>query len=417
MKNDLSKIYTHDIELASVCETDKRRTYLKVLFIKIFISTSIILPIRILYMMSFNIIYGEVAFLKSIFSLTITFFELPTGIIADKISRKKSLMLSAIFFSIHSIFYLICPNLVGFTITQVCLALSTTFMSGADSAYLHEYIEKNTKDEYVDVASNITFFNTIAAAVFSIISSILFNIDNKLNFIITAVMGLIALCIITSLPEGKVKNKEKVEINIFKEYLNQIRNLILYFLKDKYLLSLTVLTAINFSFLIFNFEYYQILLKANKFPIVLMGILYSTFMILGGVGSKISAKIIKRIGGFNTLRLYTGLIAISYTLFSIANNLLLIFVGIVIQQICFGGWGLLIENVVLEKSPSSDVKSTMASLNSLIINLFKGFLIIVLGIMTNYFSYKIIYVIMAIILIIILGVLRVSRNSSEDFYS
>ena len=63
---------------------NKDKVYIKFLLIRILLSTNLILSIRVLYMIAFNISYGEIGVLRSIFAFTVTFFELPTGIIADR---------------------------------------------------------------------------------------------------------------------------------------------------------------------------------------------------------------------------------------------------------------------------------------------------------------------------------------------
>lgn len=392
----------------------KNIIYLKFLLMKIFFSTNLILSIRILYMLQFNISYGQISLIKAIFTLTITLFELPTGIIADKVSRKSSLLISALLFSLHAIFYIISPNFIGFLMTQICLGLTQAFMSGADSAYLHDYISQNTEDSYLNVQGKIRFYSTFGSAAFAILGSILFTINNNLNFAIMSIMGIMAFFTILSLPSIKIEHAESCDKSIFSDYCIQAKNSVLYLLNNKYLFKITIISAINFSFIIFNFEFYQILLKQHNFPTKFNGMLYASFMLLMGYGAKISKNVIKKFDTYTSFRIYMILIGFSYLLFSKSTTLIPVFVGIIIQQVCFGSWSLIVENIVLEECPGINMKSTMSSLNSLVTNLIKSLLIILLGFIANKLGYNSAYIIMASILgIIVVFSTLINKNKRK----
>lgn len=77
--------------------------YFKYFLYSILTSTSLFLPIRVLYLIRFGVLEQEISFLKVVFSLSIVLFEIPTGVISDKVSRKTSLKLGSILFSLHAI--------------------------------------------------------------------------------------------------------------------------------------------------------------------------------------------------------------------------------------------------------------------------------------------------------------------------
>lgn len=380
----------------------KSSIYIRFLLLQLFLSINLILPIRVLYMIQFNISYGEISILKAIFSLTVTFFELPTGVIADKISRKTSLLIATLFFSIHAIIYVLNPGFIGFIITQICLGLSSSFRSGADTAYLHEYITKETNDDYIDIQGKIGLYANYFFAIFALISSILFNINKNINFIVLFIMGGIACFTVLTLPPDKIKNDEMVsKKSILSDYFIQIKDSIRYLIENKYLMVITIYAAINFSFLIFNFEYYQIILNINNFPSKLNGILYSSFMILTGFGSRISKNIVNRFKIYSVFRLYMVLICFSYILIGNVGNLLIILLAIVIQQICYGSWGLILENIILEECPKENMKSTMASLNSFVTSIIKTVIVVVLGLVADSIGYRGVYIIMGICVVLL----------------
>ena len=68
-----------------------RKTLVKIFIVMSFLITCLINSIRVLYMLEYNITEGQIATLKGVFSIVVAMTELPTGVIADKISKKLSL--------------------------------------------------------------------------------------------------------------------------------------------------------------------------------------------------------------------------------------------------------------------------------------------------------------------------------------
>ncbi len=380
--------------------SNQNKVYKKYLFMKICMSTSLFLPIRILYMIYFNISDSQISILKAIFSLIIVLFEVPTGVISDKISKKVSLSIGSLLFAIHSLFYILTPTFTGFILTQVCLGISSTFISGADIGYLHDYIEKFTKDEFIKVKGKISLYSKYFSALFSLISSILFSINIKLNFGISALLGTIAFIIISTLPNDLHKeddNKSHSFNTILHEYSTQIIDVAKYTFSNKLLRKITLLTAINYSFLIFNFEYYQVTLSDYGFKIQFYGLLYASFMVLMGYGARLSSWINSRLNTNKIFSLYMFLIGTSYILIGVHKSIILVFISIILQQMCYGSWGLIAENIILDEVPQDDVKSTLISLNSLFVSLIRAIIIFILGGMLRNYSYTTIYLLMGAI--------------------
>lgn len=69
------------------------KVYRRIFLVSALLTTSLITSIRVLYMFEYHTSAGQVAVLKGIFSVIVAVTELPTGIIADKVSKKNRLPL------------------------------------------------------------------------------------------------------------------------------------------------------------------------------------------------------------------------------------------------------------------------------------------------------------------------------------
>ncbi len=374
----------------------KNKMYYRFLLMNSFLSIDLITSIRVIYMLSYSISEGEISLLKGLYTLIITLAEIPTGIVSDRISRKLSLQISAILFMLHAVFYIIMPNFIGFFFTQFILALSSAFLSGADSGYIDDYIKKYTNDKYIDVLGKIKFSGSFISAFLYLVSGFLFSYSNKSNFIITAVFGLLAFFTVSTFPAIKMQlsNNETDTKNKFHGYLKDVKDVLLYNIKNKNILKITLISTVIISTLIFNFEYYQIMLDKLDFSSKYLGVLYASFMILAGIGSKISKALVEKIKIDFIAVSFMVLISISYILFAVSTNLIPVLVGVIIQQICFGSWNLIAQNEILEHIPAEETKSTMMSMNSLIVSFLRSCFVLMLGLLLSLKGYKISYLAM-----------------------
>lgn len=392
----------------------KNRMYFKFLIMRSLLTTDLITGIRVVYMLSFNISEGEITLLKGIYSLVVALAEIPTGIISDRFSKKLSLQIGAILFTIHAIFYVAMPNFAGFFLTQFILALSAAFLSGAEDGYIDDYIKHYTNDEFLDVVGKIEYIGSFISAGIYLSSGILFSINNMLNFIILAVIGILVFAIISKFPSFEVLEKnEKISENKLSSYISDVKNILIYSVKNKMLLKITIVSSFIIALLIFNFEYYQILLNKFSFPNELLGVLYASFMILCGIGSKISNFLVKKMKIDVIGILFMILISVSYAIFAFSDNLILIVMGIIIQQICFGSWSLIAQSTILEHIPAEETKSTMLSMNSLMVSLLRSVLVLLLGGVLFIKGYVFTYILMmGIMIFAAIVLLSIGRKKS-----
>lgn len=376
------------------------KMYKKMIFIRSFLTTSLITSIRVVYMLNYLISVNQIASLKGIFSIIVSLAEIPTGVIADKISKKLSMQISAVLFSLHAIFYVLFPHFIGFAISQIFLGLSTSFLSGAEDAYLDDYIVQNTSDDYLGISGRIQYICGYVKAVLFLTSGFIFSYHRSLNFVITCILGILAFFLISSLPNlSNTSKKDDAKVNLISYFVDTVR-VIKYTFMNPFILEVTLLSSMVVTLLIFNFEYYQVFLEKFHFSSLFYGILYGSFMIIGGYGAKISKSLLEKLGTSLFFSIIFLSIALSYLLFAYASHLFMIFLAIFIQQMCFGSWGLMITSLLLKNIPEQSIKSTMLSVNNSVISLLKAGLVIFLGELLLKVGVKNLYLIMSFFMLV-----------------
>jgi|GEM_PF-5930649 len=93
------------------------------------------------YLMTKGITLAELAALKSIQSVVGFVFDLPTGVIADHLGRRLSIVISCVLAALVFALYAVGQNFLVFAAAEVLLALSLCFWSGAYEAYTIEALK------------------------------------------------------------------------------------------------------------------------------------------------------------------------------------------------------------------------------------------------------------------------------------
>lgn len=104
--------------------------------------------INSLFLLSRGVSLGNIAFLQMIHTITVLCMEIPTGVIADAVSRKLSVLLSCgMLVLYYPLVYLSAPNMVMLCISQVVYALSLCLISGAFEGWQASIVKKEFPDE------------------------------------------------------------------------------------------------------------------------------------------------------------------------------------------------------------------------------------------------------------------------------
>lgn len=164
-----------------------------------------------------------IGFLIGIGTLLTIAFEIPTGVIADKISRKHSLVFSRIALSLQIIFWLLWPSFVGYLIGVVFFAFAYALDSGAMQAYLYSVLPKKRKKQFGKVWAQV---NGLDLFVFGTATTLitLVGVQYELVLWMTLAAALTSLLISLTLPTDDLRTAQEVEKPaIFKSAIQHIR--------------------------------------------------------------------------------------------------------------------------------------------------------------------------------------------------
>ena len=140
-------------------------------------------PVLTPYLLAKGLSYSQIMLLQSISAVSTTLFEVPTGVVADKVSRKLSLCLPGLCLGVAIMIYIYFDEFYMLALGEVVVGLGITFRSGADSAFLHESLDRlGRKGEFAAVEGRANSLIFAGQGVGTLFSSLLYTLHPDIPF-------------------------------------------------------------------------------------------------------------------------------------------------------------------------------------------------------------------------------------------
>jgi MFS family permease len=140
------------------------------------------------------------------FWIAATLGEVPTGIVADTFGRRTSLAAGAALLCVSSVAWALAPTMPLIMLAYVALAIGTTFLSGAEDAFLYESLQRMERaGDYARLVGRVSAAMLGATALGNMASGLLATIDLIVPFLVAGLSLLITLGIVLTFKEPQTK--------------------------------------------------------------------------------------------------------------------------------------------------------------------------------------------------------------------
>ena len=238
--------------------------------------------------------YPQIMLLQSYFAFMIFIFEIPSGAIADYLSRRAALSLSAIFVVLAAFTYSTYPHILLFFLAETLWAFSIALSSGTDEAFMFSTLKTNDdEDKLAKVLGRSHFAHLIANVISAPLGSVI-AATISLQFTMTC-LGLIYIgAFITTLtfkePSFKKEEKAKGYLNILKEGFIEL------FRKKNKVLRVLCFDRLFANLLVFLlFWTYQPYLMAVNIPILWFGFILAAMNIFNAIFNVLIPRFLKKV--------------------------------------------------------------------------------------------------------------------------
>ncbi len=202
--------------------TDKaKRTVRSFYLFSSFSDLLIIGPIIVLFMLGKGLSFTEIMLLQSVCALAVFLFEVPTGALADKVSRKVSLCLGAVFYALGLFIYIVGNSFIAFAIGEIVFSLGTAMKSGANTALLYDNLKhENEQERFQEVLGKGRMYMFIMQGLGSILGAFAYTVDPNLPLWISIAFMGVTVLIVLGFDEYEYVSKDD---DISETYYEQIK--------------------------------------------------------------------------------------------------------------------------------------------------------------------------------------------------
>lgn len=188
----------------------------------------------------------QVSSIWAVITGAIFLFEVPTGILADKIGRKKSVVIALLLQALGEWLYLFANNYLAFLLIAVLAGLGYAFLSGANEALVYDSLPSDNRDGRMKKAMGMMGgAYQLAFCAAPLIGGLIVT-QLEINFflraiLLTAISVTLAFFISLTLKEPKAEYQHTEEnlLLIFRDGIKQI----LKSQKLKWILAVAILTT------------------------------------------------------------------------------------------------------------------------------------------------------------------------------
>ena len=138
----------------------------------------------------------DIFFIQTIYYLSFAVFELPTGLISDRLGNRFALIISSFLMFVANLFPVFSYSPLVFLIHFLTVSLSRSFFSGASQAWLYNELKTIDKTEdFKTIEGNARSYSLLSRTIAWALGGYIIQIDSHLIYAATAICALSALFI------------------------------------------------------------------------------------------------------------------------------------------------------------------------------------------------------------------------------
>lgn len=237
----------------------------------------------------------EIGIAETVFHIVSLIFEIPSGVLADVLGRKKMLVVSTVINILSCAVMIVSTNLILVCTAIGLHALSYNFASGSGDALAYDSLKlENRHGEYAKYESNQLIIYRLCEGISTMCAGLALLIGYKLAYASSLATGVVQLCILNSLIEigGNEKRKnQKLIGSIREELINCIGESIAFLKRAKKAILLMFCNSLVGTVDILLLFFLQAKLLQADMKIILLGLALFVMQLGGIFGSKITLKI------------------------------------------------------------------------------------------------------------------------------
>ncbi len=192
-------------------------------------------PFLLLFFLEKGFSYLQIGVLYSIQSISTNLLEIPTGIMADAMGRRRTMIYSMISYIFAFVVFFLSSSFITFVLAVVFMAFGDAFRTGTHKAMIFEYLKiNNWKDQKIHYYGNTRSWSQMGSAISALIAGgiVFYSGAYKYVFIASIIPYLLDLILLMSYPvnldgDKKEFHPEKIISNfktVIIDFIESLKN-------------------------------------------------------------------------------------------------------------------------------------------------------------------------------------------------
>jgi MFS family permease len=364
------------------------------------------IAILVLFYQERGLSFSQIMLLQSLYYLAKVISEVPTGAWADRVGRKKSLVIGSFFHSLAYLLIFLSHSLFLFVLGEMVAGISMSFAYGADSALAYDTLKSlGREDEYQRIEGNGNGMRQLSFALFAPIGGLLATVNLSLPYLASSVGIFASALIALTFVEPPVESTGSLagQFAVRRRFYHEVQKSLGLMVENRHILWLVFFFSLVFLATRLGFWTYQPYFKTVGLPLSLFGLVMAGFYLLSALISK-QADRLERVLKENLMLLAMPVsVLTSFALMSVFPYRWGISF-ILIQQFTTGVHEPVLKTYLNRRTPS-EVRATMLSLQNMAGNTVFAMFAPFLGSLVDRFGLQNALLIFASAIIILSGLL------------
>ena len=193
-------------------------------------------PFLVLFFLDSGLSFLQIGFLYSAREIARNILEIPAGILADSLGRKRTMMTSFVMYIVSFVVFYFSGTYFIFFIAMILYALGDAFRTGTHKAMIFDYLKLNNRsDQKVHYYGHTRSWSQIGSAISSLLAGgfIFYTGNYRFIFLFSIVPYVLDLILISSYPKAldgisQEFDKRKIKENfkrVFLDFINSFKKM------------------------------------------------------------------------------------------------------------------------------------------------------------------------------------------------
>jgi len=264
--------------------------------------------ITIFWMHDIGLSMTEIFLLQAIFAGTTGLLEFPSGVVADRIGYRRSLVLASVFTLIGWTVYLFSPDFWTIALAEVFVGIGLSLISGTDSAMLYEsLVDVGDEARFATWHGRSRFFGQAAEGSAALFAGLLYSISPRAPFVLEVLIWVVGLFVALALAEPS--RHRPVVANAFRHMANVLTRILRGAARLRAVMFLTITLAMTSFIPVWIIQIYT---ERAGVSVSWLGPIWAVANYCVALGALTSARLGARMGLLPGLLLCIALAALGY---------------------------------------------------------------------------------------------------------